>query len=195
MAAGAPADVAVAGTIVAAVGELLLASSAGGYVTALLLPSTLAAVGMGAATVPLTAVATKRPPLGYEAVVSGVVNTSRQVGGAIGIAALGTVATAFDRHTAFVLGATLMLASAVVARAGIASHGRRSRAARSRRPGSARIAAFRARSEAQAVALRLGCTPKQRAPGSSLGSCAKRRPKTRCSVSCASTMRCGASPP
>jgi predicted MFS family arabinose efflux permease len=134
MAAGAPADVAVAGTIVAAVGELLLASSAGGYVTALLLPSTLAAVGMGAATVPLTAVATKRPPLGYEAVVSGVLNTSRQVGGAIGIAALGTVATAFDRHTAFVLGATLMLASAVVARAGIASHGRRSRAARSRRP-------------------------------------------------------------
>jgi hypothetical protein len=112
----------VAGTIVAAVGELLLADSAGGCVTALLLPSTLAAVGMGAATVPLTAVATKRPPLGYEAVVSGVLNTSRQVEGAI-----------FDRHTAFFLGATLMLASAVVAQAGIASHGRRSRAARSRR--------------------------------------------------------------
>jgi MFS family permease len=133
MAAGSPADVAVAGTIVAAVGELLLARSAGGYVAALLLPSTLAAVGMGAATVPLTAVATKQPPLGYEAVVSGVLNTSRQVGGAIGIAALGTVATVFDRHTAFALGATLMLAAAVVSWAGIASHGRRSRAGRSRR--------------------------------------------------------------
>jgi hypothetical protein len=78
-------------------------------------------------------VATKQPPLGYEAVVSGVLNTSRQVGGAIGIAALGTVATVFDRHTAFALGATLMLAAAVVSWAGIASHGRRSRAARSRR--------------------------------------------------------------
>jgi hypothetical protein len=128
MAAGSPPDVAVAGTTIAAVGVLLLAGSTGGYVAALLLPSTLAALGMGAATVPLTVVATRRPPLGYEAVVSGVLNTSRQIGGAMGIAALGTVATVFDRHGAFVLGAALMLAAAVVSWAGLAPHERRSQA-------------------------------------------------------------------
>jgi MFS family permease len=66
----------------------------GSYLGDILFPSLLAAVGLGFAFVPMTiaAVAGVRPE--EAGLASGLINTSQQVGGALGLAILATIATA-----------------------------------------------------------------------------------------------------
>ena len=67
-------------------------SADGGYVSDILFPSLLAAVGLGFAFVPMTVAAVSGVE-GHEAgLASGLINTSQQVGGALGLAILATVA-------------------------------------------------------------------------------------------------------
>jgi sugar phosphate permease len=118
----------------------------GSYVADILGPSLLAAVGLGFAFVPVTiaAVTGTRP---HEAgLASGLINTSQQVGGALGLAILATVANSrtqslfhsgvhsasvaltkgYDR--AFLVGAGFALAGAVLAAVLISSRDSREHA-------------------------------------------------------------------
>src|SRR5436190_14078885 len=114
----------------AAAGMLLFArvSPEGTYVGDVLVPSLLVAVGIGLSFVPVTiaAVAGVRPE--EAGLASGLVNTSRQVGGSLGLAILATVATQRTAavgtgpgaltagfHRAFEVGALFAFAGAVVA--------------------------------------------------------------------------------
>jgi hypothetical protein len=82
-----------------AVGLLLFArvSPHGSYVSDVLAPSLLVAAGIGTAFVPVTIAAMAGVDRSEAGLASGLVNTSRQMGGALGLAVLATVATA---HTA-----------------------------------------------------------------------------------------------
>jgi EmrB/QacA subfamily drug resistance transporter len=62
-----------------------------GYATGLLLPSVLTYGGIGLATVPLTATAVARVAPQDSGLASGLFSAARQVGGAAGLAVLGTV--------------------------------------------------------------------------------------------------------
>jgi EmrB/QacA subfamily drug resistance transporter len=64
---------------------------ASGYGTGLLLPSVLTYGGIGLATVPLTATAVARVAPQESGLASGLFSAARQVGGAAGLAVLGTV--------------------------------------------------------------------------------------------------------
>jgi EmrB/QacA subfamily drug resistance transporter len=66
----------------------------GGYWASVGLPMVLIGLGMGSCFVPVTVAATADVPAELSGAASGLVNTSRQVGGAIGLAALATVASA-----------------------------------------------------------------------------------------------------
>jgi EmrB/QacA subfamily drug resistance transporter len=70
----------------------------GGYVTDFLLPGVLASAGIGLAVVSSTIAATATAEPGEAGLVSGLVNTARQMGGALGIAVLSTVAVEYSRH-------------------------------------------------------------------------------------------------
>src|SRR5204863_5277011 len=59
-----------------------------------LAPSLLVSAGIGIAFVPVTITAVAGVAPGEAGLASGLVNTSRQVGGALGLAVLATVATA-----------------------------------------------------------------------------------------------------
>jgi MFS family permease len=90
----------VAGMVAQGVGLLLFAglSSSGSYAGQVLAPSLLVAIGIGLAFVPVTisAVAGVAP---HEAgLASGLVNTSRLFGGALGLAVLAAIATAHTNH-------------------------------------------------------------------------------------------------
>jgi predicted MFS family arabinose efflux permease len=74
---------------------------AGDYAVDVLGPSVLAAAGIGFAFVPVTIAALAGVPPRDQGVASGLVNTSRQVGGSLGLAVLATAATA---HTASLAG-------------------------------------------------------------------------------------------
>jgi EmrB/QacA subfamily drug resistance transporter len=103
-------------------------SVGGSYVSDILFPSLLAAVGLGFSFVPVTlgAVAGTEP---HEAgLASGLINTSQQVGGALGVAILSTIAFADlgagrpdpaaltgGFHDAFLVGAGFALLGAVIA--------------------------------------------------------------------------------
>ena len=114
----------------AAGGMLLFARVAadGAYLTDVLVPSLLVAVGIGLSFVPVTiaAVAGVRPQ--EAGLASGLVNTSRQVGGSLGLAILATLATQRSHalgagagaltagyHRAFEAGALFAFAGAVAA--------------------------------------------------------------------------------
>ena len=88
-----------AGMVSAAVGlGLLTGLSPGGSYLATVLPGgVLAAAGLGLALVPATIVAVQGVPAAQSGLASGLLNTSRLVGGALGLAALSTIA---DSHTA-----------------------------------------------------------------------------------------------
>jgi len=67
-------------------------SPGGGFLTDVLGPSLLAAVGLGFAFVPQTIAAVSGVKANEAGLASGLINTSQQVGGALGLAVLSTVA-------------------------------------------------------------------------------------------------------
>jgi EmrB/QacA subfamily drug resistance transporter len=131
--------VGLGGMSIAAVGLLLLSRIpvAGTYLGDLLPGLMIMAVGMGLTFVPITLIATTNVEEHDAGLASGLLNTSQQLGGAIGLAVLSTLAastttgtltalrhvpSAFERvsalvsgfHVAFLVGAFLMLGGAVI---------------------------------------------------------------------------------
>ena len=120
------------GMSMAAVGMLLYARMPidGSYVVDVLGPSLLVAAGLGLSFVPVTIAAVTGVPPHEAGLASGLVNTSRQVGGSLGLAILATVATAHTHalgtdtaallagfHRAFELDAVFALLGAVASAA------------------------------------------------------------------------------
>jgi EmrB/QacA subfamily drug resistance transporter len=70
----------------------------GGYVSDILFPSLLAAVGLGFAFVPMTIAAVAGVDEHEAGLASGLINTSQQVGGALGLAILAAVANGRTEH-------------------------------------------------------------------------------------------------
>ncbi|MBT2394016.1 MFS transporter [Streptomyces sp. ISL-1] len=89
-------NVAVIGALVAATGFgwQSTMTADGTYLTSILGPGILMMAGAGLAATPLAALATSCAAPGDAGLVSGLVNTSRTMGGALGLAVLSTVAAA-----------------------------------------------------------------------------------------------------
>jgi EmrB/QacA subfamily drug resistance transporter len=105
----------------------------GDYISDFMLPSLLVSTGIGLSIVPSTIAATATAAPGEAGLASGLVNTSRQMGGALGLAVLTSVAVLYTHHLAsadylapilalndgfrlaFLLGAGLAAAGALVA--------------------------------------------------------------------------------
>ncbi|HEX4186992.1 MAG TPA: MFS transporter [Solirubrobacteraceae bacterium] len=108
-------------------------SVGGSYVSDFLLPGLLVSTGIGLSIVPSTIAATASAAPGEAGLASGLVNTSRQMGGALGLAVLTSLAVLYTHHLttadyrapilalndgfrlAFLLAAGLAAAGAVVA--------------------------------------------------------------------------------
>lgn len=106
-------------------------SADGGYVTDVLGPSILVGLGLSIAFVQLTSLAVEGVPPQDAGWPAGLVNTTRQVGGAIGLAALATLAGSVTAHasvhqphlealtayyrTAFTVSASVLAATALLA--------------------------------------------------------------------------------
>jgi EmrB/QacA subfamily drug resistance transporter len=90
-----PRPILVAGALSTAVGLYLLGEVgvATGYWSAFFLPSVLVTLGLGLCFTPLAFAATSGVIPQEAGLASGLVNTARQIGGAVGLAALATVAT------------------------------------------------------------------------------------------------------
>jgi len=86
--------VAVAGTLVAAAGFGWQSTMGahGAYLTAIMLPGILMMAGAGLAATPLASLAMSGAPAGDAGLVSGLINTSRVMGGSLGLAVMSTVA-------------------------------------------------------------------------------------------------------
>ncbi|MFJ9247666.1 MFS transporter [Streptomyces sp. NPDC101776] len=89
-------NVTVVGLLVAAagVGWQSTMTPDGSYVTSILLPGMLMMLGAGLASTPLSSLATSGAAPGDVGLVSGLINTSRTMGGALGLSILSTVAAA-----------------------------------------------------------------------------------------------------
>ncbi|MBK3593657.1 MFS transporter [Streptomyces sp. MBT51] len=89
-------SLAVTGVLVAAAGFGWQSTMGphGSYLTAICLPGVLMMAGAGLASTPLATLATSGAAPGDAGLVSGLVNTSRTMGGALGLAVLSTVAAA-----------------------------------------------------------------------------------------------------
>jgi MFS family permease len=104
----------------------------GSYVADVLGPGVLTAAGIGFSFVPVTIAAVAGIERDRAGLASGLVNTSRQFGGSVGLAVLATIAASTARHaagaggvdpaaltegfhTAFVVGAAFALAGALTA--------------------------------------------------------------------------------
>ncbi|MGW6239987.1 MFS transporter [Streptomyces sp. NPDC055094] len=87
-------NLAVLGTLmaVAGFGWQSTMTADGTYLTSILGPGLLMMTGMGLASTPLAALATSGAAAGDAGLVSGLINTSRTMGGALGLAVLSTVA-------------------------------------------------------------------------------------------------------
>jgi MFS family permease len=92
--------VAIAGMIVSAAGLLLLTRLPvhGSYLVDFLPSLLLVSLGMGAVFVPLTLIATTGLQDEDQGLASGLFNTSQQIGGALGLAILSTVAASRTAH-------------------------------------------------------------------------------------------------
>jgi EmrB/QacA subfamily drug resistance transporter len=92
------------GLVMLTAGLLLLAKigSSGSGVVYVMVPGLLAAAGIAMSIVPSTIAATQGAKPGQAGLASGLVNTSRQVGGGLGLAVLVTLAT---QHTTHLIGA------------------------------------------------------------------------------------------
>jgi EmrB/QacA subfamily drug resistance transporter len=92
--------VAVAGMVLSSLGLLLLTRIpvGGSYLPDVLPSLLLASLGMGAVFVPLTLIATTGLEDEDQGLASGLFNTSQQVGGALGLAILSTVAASRTGH-------------------------------------------------------------------------------------------------
>ncbi|WP_189321007.1 DHA2 family efflux MFS transporter permease subunit [Streptomyces flaveus] len=88
--------VAVFGTLVAAVGFgwQSTMSADGTYLTAIMFPGILMMLGAGLAATPLGSLATSGAAPGDAGLVSGLVNTSRTMGGSLGLSVMSTIAAA-----------------------------------------------------------------------------------------------------
>jgi hypothetical protein len=73
-------------------------AASGSSVVYVILPGVLTAAGIGMSIVPSTIAATQGAKQGQQGLASGLVNTSRQVGGGLGIAVLITLATSVSSH-------------------------------------------------------------------------------------------------
>jgi EmrB/QacA subfamily drug resistance transporter len=100
-----------AGMSLAALGLLILTGMhpGGGYLETVLPGGMAAAVGLGIALVPSTIVAVQGVPTAEAGVASGLLNTSRLLGGALGLAVLSTIANA-QTHAALRGGAPALAA-------------------------------------------------------------------------------------
>jgi EmrB/QacA subfamily drug resistance transporter len=87
--------VAAAGFILSTAGLILLTQLPvhGSYLTNVLPSILLSSLGMGAVFMPLTLIATTGPEDADQGLASGLFNTSQQIGGALGLAILSTLAT------------------------------------------------------------------------------------------------------
>ena len=94
--------IALAGMVVTAIGMLLLVRIpvGGSYLTDVFPSIMLTSLGMGAVFVPLTLVATMGLADSDQGLASGLFNTSQQVGGAVGLAILATVAASHTSSSA-----------------------------------------------------------------------------------------------
>jgi predicted MFS family arabinose efflux permease len=122
--------VAVAGFLLAAAGLVLLTQLPvdGSYAANVLPAILLSSLGMGAVFMPLTLIATTGLADDDQGLASGLFNTSQQIGGALGLAVLSTLATSRTHaaggtpvhalvvgfHWAFAAGAVVTLAALVV---------------------------------------------------------------------------------
>jgi EmrB/QacA subfamily drug resistance transporter len=98
-----PGPVLAVGMALIATGMLLFARipADGGYASDVLAPALLCSAGIGFSFVPVTIAATTGVHRTEAGLASGLVNTSRQMGGSVGLALLATVAT---QHTAGLAG-------------------------------------------------------------------------------------------
>jgi MFS family permease len=122
--------VAAAGFLLTAAGLLLLTQLPvdGSYAVDVLPALVLSSLGMGAVFMPLTLIATTGLDDDDQGLASGIFNTSQQVGGALGLAVLSTIATSKTAsaggstahalvvgfHWAFAGGAVVIIAALVV---------------------------------------------------------------------------------
>ncbi|MCM2388737.1 MFS transporter [Streptomyces sp. CWNU-1] len=88
------ANVAVIGTLIAATGFgwQSTMTADGGYLMSIMIPGMLMMMGIGLAATPLAALATAGAEPGDEGLVSGLINTSRTMGGALGLSVFSTIA-------------------------------------------------------------------------------------------------------
>jgi MFS family permease len=127
-----PRRVISVGMAAAAAGGLLLTglSPGGSYLNAIAAGAVIGALGMGFSLVPATIAAMQGVPSRDSGLASGLLNTSRLMGGALGLAVLSTIADSVSRGSAgagpaqamtdgfgiaFAVGAGLCLAGALIA--------------------------------------------------------------------------------
>jgi len=105
-----PRRVITSGMLTATLGIALLTgvSPGGTYFGSVFAGALLAALGMGFSLVPATIVAMQGVGRGDSGVASGLLNTSRLMGGALGLAVLSTIATAHTRGDLGVSGASAL---------------------------------------------------------------------------------------
>jgi MFS family permease len=124
-----PRRIIVAGTVCAAIGMWWLSRlpATGNYYAHVLPPLIIVSLGLGLSIVPVTVAATMGVDRKEAGLASGLVNTTRQVGGALGLAALATIAadrskglrtaaalsSGFDR--AFLVGGFIAVVGALLA--------------------------------------------------------------------------------
>ena len=84
----------VAGLVLTAIGLVWFSQVdvGGSYVGDILFPSLIAAVGLGFAFVPMTIAAVSGVEAHQSGLASGLINTSQQIGGALGLAILASIA-------------------------------------------------------------------------------------------------------